>query len=129
MAHDIHPEYVHLHHEGCGHTMIAHEGHRDFLDNGHLHHVHGRQVDDHRIAESDVNPSLCTPAHKCDGHPAYHHHSPFCGHEAVPHEDHIDYLVAGHLHHAHGDHCDFHGKVERRDIARRRGPPVRPAAS
>jgi hypothetical protein len=30
----------------------------------------------------------------------------------VPHGDHVDYLVNGHLHHAHGDHCDDHGPVE-----------------
>jgi UDP-2,3-diacylglucosamine pyrophosphatase LpxH len=25
----------------------------------------------------------------------------------------VDYLVNGHLHHPHGDHCDDHGKVQR----------------
>jgi hypothetical protein len=30
----------------------------------------------------------------------------------VPHGDHVDYLVDGHLHHAHGDHCDDHGPVQ-----------------
>jgi hypothetical protein len=24
----------------------------------------------------------------------------------------VDYLVGGHLHHPHGDHCDDHGPVE-----------------
>ena len=33
------------------------------------------------------------------------------GHEAVLHGDHVDYLVDGHLHHPHGDHCDDHGPV------------------
>ena len=36
---------------------------------------------------------------------------PGCGHEAVPHGDHIDYLVDGHLHHPHDGHCDNHGPV------------------
>jgi hypothetical protein len=27
----------------------------------------------------------------------------------VAHGDHVDYVVAGHLHHPHGDHCDDHG--------------------
>lgn len=31
---------------------------------------------------------------------------------AVPHGDHIDYLVDGRLHHPHDDHCDDHGPVE-----------------
>jgi hypothetical protein len=29
----------------------------------------------------------------------------------VPHGDHTDYLVDGHLHHPHGDHCDDHGPL------------------
>ena len=54
----------------------------------------------------------CTPEHKCSGHEPGHVHGPGCGHEAVPHGDHIDYLVDGHLHHPHGDHCDDHGPIE-----------------
>jgi hypothetical protein len=27
----------------------------------------------------------------------------------VQHGDHVDYVVAGHLHHPHGDHCHDHG--------------------
>jgi len=34
-----------------------------------------------------------------------------CGHEPVPHGDHVDYLVDGHLHHPHDGHCDDHGAV------------------
>jgi UDP-2,3-diacylglucosamine pyrophosphatase LpxH len=30
----------------------------------------------------------------------------------VPHGDHIDYLVDGHLHHPHGDHCHNHGPLQ-----------------
>lgn len=41
-----------------------------------------------------------------------HTHGPGCGHEAVAHGDHTDYVVDGHLHHAHGAHCDDHGKVD-----------------
>lgn len=37
---------------------------------------------------------------------AEHEHGPNCGHEAVVHGDHIDYLHDGHRHHAHGDHYD-----------------------
>jgi hypothetical protein len=29
----------------------------------------------------------------------------------VPHGDHVDFMVSGHLHHPHGDHCDDHGPV------------------
>jgi hypothetical protein len=30
----------------------------------------------------------------------------------VPHGDHVEYLVDGHLHHPHNGHCDNHGKVQ-----------------
>jgi hypothetical protein len=90
---------------------VSHEGHEDFLHDGHMHHVHGDHVDDHVLAESAGNPSTCTPAHACGGHAPGHTHGPGCGHERVPHGDHVDYLVDGHLHHAHGPHCDDHGAV------------------
>ncbi|MGE4373963.1 MAG: hypothetical protein AB7E29_13900 [Xanthobacter sp.] len=37
-----------------------------------------------------------------------HTHGPGCGHVAVRHGDHVDYLHDGHLHHPHGDHVDEH---------------------
>ncbi|AOT08278.1 hypothetical protein [Pseudoalteromonas luteoviolacea] len=37
-----------------------------------------------------------------------HTHDSNCGHTAIRHGDHIDYLVDGKLHHPHGDHCDEH---------------------
>ena len=37
-----------------------------------------------------------------------HHHGPNCGHLAVRHGDHVDYLAQGHLAHPHGDHDDDH---------------------
>ncbi|ROR71935.1 zinc transporter permease [Bogoriella caseilytica] len=37
-----------------------------------------------------------------------HAHGENCGHEAVPHEDHVDYLHDGHKHAPHGDHYDEH---------------------
>jgi hypothetical protein len=37
-----------------------------------------------------------------------HEHGPGCGHTAVRHADHVDYLHDGHLHHPHGDHVDEH---------------------
>ena len=37
-----------------------------------------------------------------------HQHGPDCGHEAVQHGDHVDYLHDGHRHAAHGDHYDEH---------------------
>jgi zinc transport system permease protein len=37
-----------------------------------------------------------------------HEHGPDCGHLAVPHGDHVDYVHDGHRHAAHGSHYDEH---------------------
>lgn len=111
-----HADHAHQHGAGCGHTAIRHEGHIDYLHEGHLHHPHTVEgkvdhYDEHRIENSDSNPSGCvdiTQACCSTGHV----HGPACGHEEVPHDDHIDYLVDGTLHHPHGDHCDEHGRIE-----------------
>lgn len=113
MAKD-HANHDHVHGPGCGHTPVKHAGHVDFLHDGHLHHQRGDGgVEEHAIEVTKTNPADCTPAHACDGHPASHVHGPGCGHEAVPHGDHVDYLVDGHLHHPHGGHCDDHGPLEK----------------
>ncbi|MCD4527202.1 metal ABC transporter permease [Nocardioides sp. cx-173] len=41
-----------------------------------------------------------------DEHP--HDHGPDCGHAAVPHGDHVDYVHDGHRHAPHGRHYDEH---------------------
>lgn len=98
----------HIHDESCGHTAIKHNDHVDYLVDGHLHHQEGDVVTEHAIDVSDTNPDTCSPI---EGH-ADHVHGDNCGHEKVPHGDHVDYLVDGRLHHPHGDHCDDHGPVE-----------------
>lgn len=37
-----------------------------------------------------------------------HQHGPSCGHEAVEHEGHVDYIHEGHRHTEHEDHYDEH---------------------
>jgi len=106
-----HEGHTHTHGQNCGHTAVKHDGHTDYLHDGHLHHIHDGHVDDHTIAVGGANPANCTPGHNCGSHEAAHTHGPNCGHEAVPHGDHTDYLVNGHLHHPHGKHCDDHGKL------------------
>jgi hypothetical protein len=108
-----HSNHPHKHGPGCGHTAVKHDAHVDYLHDGHLHRVHGDHVDEHVIPVSSGNPSACTPQHRCGGHASQHKHGAQCGHEAVPHGDHVDYLVEGHLHHPHGDHCDDHGTLAR----------------
>jgi hypothetical protein len=106
-----HDDHTHQHGPNCGHTGILHDGHVDYLHDGHLHHVHDDHVDEHVIAETGANAAACTPAHACGAHDQTHLHSPRCGHPSVPHGDHVDYLVGGHLHHPHEGHCDDHGRV------------------
>jgi len=106
LAHD------HVHGAGCGHTAITHDGHTDYAHDGHLHRVHGNQVDECSIGVDATNPATCTPAHKCAGHAVGHAHGAGCGHDAIPHGTHTDYLVNGHLHHPHGGHCDDHGPLK-----------------
>jgi hypothetical protein len=106
-----HGGHTHAHGVGCGHPRLSHEGHEDYLHDGHLHHVHGDHVDEHVLAVSTSHPADCTSGHPCAGHAADHKHGPGCGHTALPHGDHVDYVVEGHLHHPHGPHCDDHGRV------------------
>ena len=110
--HQTHEGHNHVHGPNCGHVAVQHEGHVDYLHDGHLHHPHEGHVDEHPLAVSAKNPNVCTPQHSCGGHDAAHKHGAGCGHEAVPHGDHVDYLVKGHLHHPDGNHCDDHGAVE-----------------
>jgi hypothetical protein len=37
-----------------------------------------------------------------------HQHGSQCGHVAIRHQDHTDYLHDGHMHHLHNDHVDEH---------------------
>ncbi len=102
----------HVHGPKCGHTPVIHEGHVDYLDRGKLFHAEvAGNVSEHIVQVTKNNPDACTPEHKCKGHEAGHVHGPGCGHEAVPHGDHVDYLVDGHLHHPHNGHCDNHGPL------------------
>ena len=109
MACKPHNGHIHTHGANCGHMQMEHDGHTDYLHEGHLHNVHGDHVDCHELADDAQHPNRCTPEHMCSDHDAEHSHGPGCGHEAVPHAGHTDYLVGGHLHHPHGSHCDDHG--------------------
>ena len=109
--HDTHENHSHQHAAGCGHTSVKHDGHLDYVHDGHLHRAHDSHVDECRIEAGGPNPDACTPNHACGKHDAAHRHGAGCGHEAIPHAGHMDYLIAGHLHHAHGSHCDDHGPL------------------
>ena len=107
----LHADHSHHHSPECGHTAIQHGDHVDYLHDGHLHHPKSDgTVEDHVLPVTAENPEGC-PADGACQHDDGHVHGPGCGHEAVPHGDHVDYLVEGRLHHPHGDHCDDHGPV------------------
>jgi hypothetical protein len=107
-----HAAHAHTHSSQCGHKSVIHDGHTDYLHDGHMHHIHGQHVDEHSVSVGSVNPSACTPDHDCRAHNHEHTHGPTCGHERVPHGDHVDYLVGAHLHHSHDGHCDDHGSLK-----------------
>lgn len=91
-------------------TKVRHDDHIDFLEDGHLIHEHSGRREEHRIAISAQNPDRCEASHRAQAQ-AGHVHGPGCGHEAVPHGDHVDFLVEGRLQHPHGDHIDDHGPL------------------
>ncbi|MGI8650961.1 MAG: hypothetical protein ACR2KW_11395 [Rubrobacter sp.] len=108
---DIHSGHDHTHSTDCEHTAITHDGHTDYLHDGHLHH----QQDDGTVEEHTLDIGGANPEGHNDHeteHAEDHQHGPGCGHEAVPHGDHTDHLVDGHLHHPHESHCDDHGPVK-----------------
>jgi hypothetical protein len=111
MSHHIHDDHAHVHGPNCGHKAIQHGDHQDYVHDGHLHHAHDGHVDECSLSVDSKNPAACTPDHACAAHDAGHVHGPGCGHDAVPHGDHVDYLVGGHLHHPCKGHCDDHGAV------------------
>jgi zinc transport system permease protein len=51
-------------------------------------------------------PALPPPDHEPTEHD--HQHGPDCGHAAVRHGDHVDYVHGGHRHAEHGEHYDEH---------------------
>lgn len=58
-----------------------------------------------RHAPFDEVPELAEHD-RAEQHP--HEHGPGCGHPAVQHGDHVDYVHHGHRHAAHGQHYDEH---------------------
>lgn len=104
-------DHPHAHGPDCGHEQIGHAGHTDYAHDGHLHHDHDDHIDDHWLPEDDSTPAVCTPEHTCAAHTSDHTHDERCDHPVVPHGEHADFVVGGHLHHPHEDHCDNHGSV------------------
>lgn len=60
----------------------------------------------HRARLREPFPGEAPAAHDHADHD--HVHGPGCGHLAVPHGDHVDYIHDGHRHAPHGRHYDEH---------------------
>jgi hypothetical protein len=110
-GHKPHQSELHTHGPDCGHAVIEHRGHQDYVNDGRLDHVQGGETQAHSIEVTAKNPAACTPSHACGAHASEHKHGPSCGHSPVPHGDHLDYVVKDHLHHPCTTHCDDHGPV------------------
>ncbi len=64
-----------------------------------------------RLRQPFPEVSAVATAHVDQRHETVHHeheHGPDCGHPAVPHGDHVDYVHDGHRHAPHGGHYDEH---------------------
>ncbi len=103
-----HKDHDHQHGVGCGHTAIEYDGDTLYVHDGHLHSVHDNHVHCKKVEFSEQNPDGCNPLETQDNHV----HDSGCGHESIPHGDHVDYLVDGRLHHQHEDHVDDHGPIK-----------------
>jgi hypothetical protein len=97
-SHQPHDEHPHVHDRFCGHAAVAHEDHVDYLHDGHVHLVHGDHVDEEPLE------TVGHVAHT--GH--MHVHEDGCGHPAVSHLDHVDYVHGDHRHTGHDVHYDEH---------------------
>jgi zinc transport system permease protein len=58
------------------------------------------------LPESVDDDELPAPHTVTESHP--HRHAPGCGHPALQHGDHTDFIHEGHRHAAHADHYDEH---------------------
>jgi DNA-binding transcriptional ArsR family regulator len=93
-----HPGESHEHGPDCGHVAIPHQDHIDYLHNGSLH----------RLGGSPTRWMDCEPGRHAPHRMHRHVHGEGCGHVAIPHGDHVDYIHDGHRHATHDDHYDDH---------------------
>jgi hypothetical protein len=89
----------HVHSATCGHPVVPHGDHFDYIVNGQLHHAHEGHCDHHGSI------TVVHPVHERHNHL----HSKTCGHTQIIHDGHVDYLHDGHLHHMKQDgKCEDH---------------------
>lgn len=47
VAHLPHEAHMHVHVDGCGHELVIHDDHHDFVHGKHRHATHGTHYDEH----------------------------------------------------------------------------------
>jgi hypothetical protein len=103
--------HAHQHQAGCGHKEIPHGDHVDYQHDSQYHAKHGSHFDNHGIVvskSSSAGRALASADHAvAEEHT--HKHGKKCGHKAVRHGDHTDYLHDGQYHAMHSGHYDLHG--------------------
>ncbi len=55
--HVQHGAHQHVHGPGCGHEVVEHEGHRDYLHDGLRHAYHGGHWDEHMRTTGETSMS------------------------------------------------------------------------
>lgn len=100
----------HDHKKGCGHEVAVHGGHQDFIHGGVYHALHDDHYDEHGVVvgKTETQRELASTHHLMVKNHT-HHHGEGCGHEAVDHQNHKDYLHDGVYCCPHEDHVDNHG--------------------
>lgn len=79
---DTHLNHDHVHGINCGHTVVRHENHVDYLHDAHLHHQgKDRLIEEHVLEVTTTNPALCTRGHICSDYSSDHIHGLGCSHE------------------------------------------------
>lgn len=95
-------DHDHDHDRWCGHAFMPHGDHVDFLHDGRIHRPCSDHFEEMRGCDEPVRRHhLSHSAHM-------HVHQPDCGHTAVAHLDHFDYLHGRHRHAVHQTHYDEH---------------------
>ena len=102
---------MHVHGPGCGHIAIQHKNDVDYSTAAACNTLRAGTLMStwSKLARPILTGAIWKPSRFRTQCGASTWSS--CGDEAVPHGDHVDYLVDERLHHPHGDHCDDHGPL------------------
>ena len=116
-SHKIASHDSHIHGKDCGHNMVKHGNHSDFLHDNEYHHQNDQNVVTFH-GKVEMKKSNRKLANVTANHSNHVEHGQKCGHEFVTHGSgetaHLDYIVSdsGVLIYE-DEHNHFHGEVGR----------------